>query len=615
MPPKKGPETVSSRGLSSLEALKATLATQPTAEPKTPAVIEESSVVFPADNISIGEEGAPVKETQKTNPAEELFAERLLRSEVTTEGKETVFRGKEGAYLSKSEMLSLFVSTLKNECGYDNQVANHVCTFYIRPLIESLQTISRKIKNTNDSSSKQELDTERKNIEEAIVAQMRDVATSPEHYGIDLEAQKKPRHELVAGNENYAEELLANLQDIENVPDPLYVNGQLPMPKPLGDACKRIFEMLYPDNDEENTKLTRMLLKEKCVDQLIRELEQAERQQPKTKEGRIEKRKLVDKTVARITQFMREILTTQGVMQYVDAIATGVIQEDLVQFPTITKRPSYNETAVANKTQLGINNFNFYKNLTETYTPTEQLQLVKSFDDEDNSFFRDDAGTKSITHVYFDVRLVLKQSGYDDVTIDTTFLPFIKDLITEMITMKQSVDTEYKKGFGRDQKRIEQYKQDLGILRNTFIKEGKKQIKYAAFFTQIGSGAPTDISSVLVDELNDSRIEEIQAIEFTCSDFDDADSLKDSLAAFAISLEDVLKPLRDGVNANELGKNDDFIKTRDGYTVALQELEKLVTAGGLSNKDAIIKKSKEIVELHTSLVSYYENQVDTNNGE
>ncbi len=540
-----------------------------------------------------------------------LFNERLFTEGVDPSSKENgVLRGADGAYLSFSEFSQCCVGALKLS-GYKNHIANHLFNAYVKEdadlsVFRQRRLIADFKGDKNDASSlkaKMEEDTLH------LIEKMRDIIEQPAYYGIDLESQDTPRHLLQID----PEKLLGLLSDVQ-VEDPLYVNGQLPMPKPLGDSLKRAFEILYPDTDE-TTRRTRMLLKEKCVDQLVRELEQAERLQPKTEEGRIEKRKLVDTTVARITQFMREILTPEGVMEYVDAIATGVMSDDLVQFPTITKRPSYNETSVADKMQQGINNYNFYKKLTESYSKSEQEQLLTAFEDGDNSFFRDEAGTKSVTHVYFDVRLVLKQSGYDDVTIDTTFLPFIKGLIERMISLKQTVEGEYKKGFGRDQKKIEQCKQDLGTLRSTFIKEGKKQIQYAAFLSQIGTQAPADISSILGVEISDIRIEEIQAIEFTCSNFDDNETLRESFDVFASELEATLKPLRDGANANELGKNDEFIKTRDTYTVVLQDLEKLVTTKDSPNKDAIIKKSQGVIELHTSLVAFYESQVDTSDRE
>lgn len=612
MPPKKGSETVPGRGLSPLDAFKASLVVHPIPESQATSISEASAVVstpVPAETNEIVE--GVVEKSSQVESMVALFNERLFTEGVDPCSKDAgVLRRDDGSYLTFSEFSRCCVKAF-NIHGYETHIANHLFNAYVKENADLLVFKQRRL-ISDYKGDKNNLNSLKKHMEEdtlTTIETIRDIIEQPAFYGIDLESQNTPRHLLQIDTEK----LLALLSDDE-VEDPLYVNGQLPMPKPLGDSLKRAFEILYPDTDE-TTRRTRMLLKEKCVDQLVRELEQVERQQPKTKEGRIEKRKTVDKTVARITKFMQEILTAEGVKQYVDAIATGVMKDGLVQFPTITKRPSYNAMSVSDETERWANNQNFYKKLTESYTASEQERLIKAFENDDNSFFRDDAGTKSITHVYFDVRLVLKQSGYEDETIDTTFLPFIKDLIEKMISLKQSVDGEYKKGFGRDQKKIEQCKQDLGTLRSTFIKEGKKQIKYAAFLSQIGTQAPLDMTTILGVEISDTRIEEIQAIEFTCENFDDSDVLRDSFDAFSSELEVVLKPLREGANANELGKNDDFIKTRDNYTEGLQEIEKLVTTKDSPDKDAIIKKSQEIVELHTSLVSYYENQADTKDGE
>ncbi len=529
------------------------------------------------------------------------FNSRLFSDGIDPISHEGLLRKIDGAYLTFPELTKCCIETFKQH-GYANRIANHMFNTYVKSIAEDVFFKRRMFSDFKGSSVDKNLILEKcKKSAEHLRAQISDIATTPSNYGIDLESQNKARHELRVDFES----ILNTLQDVDNVPDPLYVNGQLPMPKPLGDAFKRIFEALYPDTDT-TSRTTRMLLKEKCVNQLVRELETAERLPTNSKEERTQKRVAVETAVARMTQFMREVLTLEGVAKYVAALQTGHMGPELVYFPSIALRPSYNDLDVGSDEENRKNSETFYAKLAENYSSKELADLQESFEKGDSSFFKDAAGPKTITHVYYDVHAVLLHNGYTSEEVATTFAPFVSDIIKKMIDLKNRTDAEYAKGFNRTQGNIEKLQQELGSLRRTFIKEAKKQIKEADILRLIVSDEVVDISAILQLEGGTLEEKEHSEIEFTCSDLSDRPTRQESFDLFKKALEERLKPFEGNKVANLVAENDNFVHVRDSYREKLGDFERLINTSKTPEETVIVTLANKIVEMQKSLISYYE---------
>lgn len=569
------------------------------------------------------------------------FSHRLIHEDVGTTEKDGVFRSPDGKILPPNQVGRLFRQTLVSDCGFTEGVAWHIYRTYSEAHLNRIGVLNpliAKFDRDDTSDAKTQFEQERTFREGVVVSEMRAIARDPKSYGINVELLDTPRNQLSSEELlglDYDQYVIDNLSDEDNVPDPFHVNGMLPPAKRIGDSCRRIFDQLFANATREQQQ-ARTYMKDKIILQLVRELETAEYTKYEGKDAQQQRRMHVNNAVNKMVVIMRDLLVRNRADEYVRAIETGVMPKGAPELASITKRPPYSIISIANTVERNKAIRRYYEDdLVSSYPEAEAAHLEAVFDAIDlgeqvgletgevspevkknltlkaSAFFRDAGGAKEPIHIFFDILMVLKRKGFKEEDIQTTFVPFVNEMVRQMVEHQKAVDAEYNKGFNRSQRRINELKKELGTLRVKFIREGKKQVENSDLLRFVGGESVPDSEIDALAGVEQAEDHEgVSLPEFSCADLTQAVERKisrdDFRTAVNVFMVESMTEERARV-ANLLSENEQYVATRNVFEDKRGALDEQLGSDQTPPEAVVSHLAHEIVELAVSIIAFHDN--------
>jgi len=556
------------------------------------------------------------------NQASAVFLERLRNYDEGSENTKAInpLRSPEGGYLTRAETLRLFRDVMKMSQGIGNKtILRHLEVQYLSPLFNKLRTAVAEVKKTNS-----EQNTQLRNSATAeLILTMREMVQNPAAFGIDPEKQDTPRAGLQYTNEagehdgyNALETNLLGVPSEESndytVPDPFYVNGMLPTPQVIADACKRLYEKWYPENKGEEL-VARKLIKERCIDQIIRELEQVEQGRTKESLSFQEKQNSKDEIINKLTTLMRQLAQQSYMSAYVDMIAGGPYRSD-VEFPadmiplaTFYKRPPYNLTEVlpagSEKTEA---NIKFYREVYSNVSEADTQVAVVELQSGSNAFFRDEVGAISPTAAYVKMEMVFRECGFTDEQIQTSCAGYMAEVVAEMVAFENEYAKLHReRGEVEDVEALRALNQRIshmkangrGELRKKLLHKAKQIVNNKDLITLMPiSGDATSVATALENSSEQAGESQESIFAFDYGTLPDRDSRIIEGERFIKTVDEYIQPFFQSQGANQASEDAAYIDSRDQFSGSktalslLLQSEGVPAAGVVGDKIAAVEK-------------------------
>ena len=572
-------------------------------------------------------EQAPTPEKNISAPLR-AFIGRLTTyesSEGSVSDKDTSpLRSLDGAFLSRLEIGNLFMEAVYAEAGVANRsIARHLFSYFVEPAIAALSTARR---NASEQKT-QESATEREVAGEVLISEMKAILTNLEQYGIDINAQHEDRPKLQyvseSGDRDNFETLDALMADEEGVPDPLYINGMLPDTKVIADACKRLYEKWYPENEGE-AHTARVEIKKRCIDQAILEITEVEQNRAKASENLSseDKLKLLDEKVQKLTTLMRQLSKQEYMQAYVRSIAFGpdtpglIFPEDMVQLDSLDKRLPFNfGKRMPDGPEKTEGRVAFYRNIYKAMGQREQKQAIREFDEGKNTFFKDNAGEISPAGAYAKLEMVFKIKGFTDEEISQSCAAYMEDVVTEMTTFAKELEDlhEQRKSvqtheeFVALNKQINEMKGNKkGLLRKKVLTRAKNVVENLEYIREVPIHSSSDNVAQLDESSESFESENESVFAFNYDSLHDRDSRIIEGKEFVERVDALLQVSLDSATGNVVAQDDSYIALRDTYPQTKKALMTRLNNDAAPSKREVSLIIRSIEEKVTGMIAKIE---------
>lgn len=577
-------------------------------------------------------EGAP--ETRKTKSLEQktgvesqinrLFSERLLAYEpgMVLMPENHPLQNAEGKYLKRRDIQNAFKNLLQEKAGITNgQVTTHLMRYYTDDLFAARGELV--VQNKTEKVSQEAFAQADKDLIEEMLA----IVKNPMMYGINPELQSTERSKLQYVNgagefDNYdtLDGLLA--ADPAQVPDPFYVSGRLPTSEVIDDACRRLYEKWYPDNTGD-AQIARKLIKEKCIDQVIRQLRAVENNVDKEKRSFSQRERGIDAAVQTLTVLMRQLSQQEYMNYYTDMAAQGPYHpeayypEDMIRLDSFYRRPPYNLVLESDAPEdKVVKRVGFYRTVYENLSSEEAQKIVEQHDSGDSKFFRDTAGPINSAHAYAKLEFVFRAKGFTHEQVRGSCAAYIAEVVDEMANFEKRykqlhedrgevASVEELRVLNKEIKSMQN--NGRGNLRKKLLTRSQSIVAKKDFIDLMPVDSAIDLVTLL--EQSESGQEDTETLEQSPFYFDFA-LLNDPISRIE-EFERFEQVVRDYVNtylhskgANKAANDNAFIASRDDFNTQLTQLG--VT---LADGEATIEE-KTIRELVDTIKTNGENMVD-----
>ncbi len=559
---------------------------------------------------------SPLNVVPQENQLEQVrrtFFFRLTNAEESIDATDIeagVLRGPDKRILSPDRVWRLFFDYLTSKEGLNlnKTIAYHFHDYYLKDFLDQIKDLNTRLKN-NDTN--EDWKVQRRSIQNTLVAEMRAFVKNPQAYGIVRDFQDDTWFDIIkkmngdvtedkAEYFTYQDLLESNLfqkgTDDEGheyyvVNDPFHVNGQLPHPKVIGDACRRLIDKRFPLNQDSSVaeRKGRMLLRDRLVGFLTSLLQDAV--WPRKNLGLTQKQKAenVHHVLDQIATLMRQLIDDPDKpRQYVEAIYEGTKRPDLINLPSVFQALPYKielmpEETESNRQAKRNAIYAHYQALPETYTDKELADLAEYMDNESNQFYRMSGygEPKSNEHVLVDIIAVLKYKGISEDDINQHFVPLVLEQIRALSELSDQRNAAYQKGAtdGRNTTEIDSLKQQIGEVRKKLVRRARNFAAAPALFHGRYNSADDDPLWLVVNDAVSLYSQERQIganVEFICADLKDMDARIEALVRVQAQLTQMWENAANGPGSNSLPGNEDFILAKEKYEQAKQAFERFI---------------------------------------
>lgn len=570
-----------------------------------------------------GFEAQPIEKAKTDESSKQsFFVSRLVEYETGTPltKENDPLRAEDGSFLKHDQIREVFRSALESETLITNKsVIWHLQKYYVD---DKLQELTTALKDKNESPKDGSVNSPVAQAREALIGEIKAIISNPEQFGYDQRYENTPRHELRylnnEGQEDSYETLNALMADSEVVPDPLHISGRLPMPNTIADACKRLYEKWYPET-EGDEMIARKLIKEKCIDQVVRELKVLEEGRDGVKRSFAQRERAIDEKAKMLTTLMRQLSLQEYMDHYVNMAAFGPYHEDanypddLLQLDTFYKRPPYNLTHEKDESaDKVIKRVTFYRTVYENASKEDIADAVAAFDAGSTSFFRDAAGPISAANAYAKLELVFKEKGFTEEEIKTSCVGYISEVVDDMAKFEKNYTALHsQRDMVKDVAELRELNKTIahmknegrGVLRKKMLTRAK-QITDNIDFIRV---APIEYDKDLLAVLDGSETgvfekESESVFAFDYKTLAERNARLDEYDRFKDSVNEHLQPSLGSEGANVAAQNDEYISSRDALSIKNNELKSILQAETVPDKAACVALVQEIEQHVTSMV-------------